>query len=306
MIKKILFLIFISLSSIWAGDMVKALSACDTFNNMKHSKNVNNLKLSIGKSYRVLDDKKEQYYIKTDDKDIPNRWVNKECFKSSISTSLTSKKIYSSNNELLALSWQNAFCETHRRVKECQKSFFSKTRYTDSAFGLHGLWPQPRSNIYCGVSSTDKKLDKRHQWNRLPKIELSSSTVKELKEVMTGYGSNLHLHEWIKHGTCSNMTADKYYSRAISLTKQINNSKVGKLFKDNIGKKLTLSQVRFKMNNSFGAGSGDRVELRCKNGLITELWLHLGGSGNNIKELLQNGKKVSSRCREGKVDRVGF
>jgi ribonuclease T2 len=208
--------------------------------------------------------------------------------------------------ELLALSWQNAFCETHRKVKECKRGFFAKTRYTDTAFGLHGLWPQPRSNIYCGVSAEDKKFDKNHQWNRLPKLNLSSSTIKELKKVMAGYDSNLHRHEWIKHGTCSNMSADKYYSRAISLTKQLNNSKVGKLFKNNIGKKITLNQVKFKMNQDFGANSTKQVELRCRNGLITELWIHLKGDSDNLKELFNNNKTISSKCKEGRVDRVGF
>ena len=205
---------------------------------------------------------------------------------------------------LLALSWQNAFCETHRYIKECKTK---RKRYTDTRFGLHGLWPQPRENIYCGVSSDDKRLDKTHKWDRLQALYLSDKTRKELLDVMPGSASNLQRHEWIKHGTCANMSEDEYYSKAIKLTKQINESKVGRFFTQNIGKVVKLQQIRFKMNESFGRGAGKKLELRCKNGLITEIWLHLGsGDSDDIATLLKNGKDIRSRCKKGKIDRVGF
>jgi len=219
-------------------------------------------------------------------------------------SSLWAKGSADSSKELLALSWQNAFCELHRYIKECKNIKLEK--YTDTKFGLHGLWPQPRNNIYCGVSNQNKKFDKRHKWGNLPSLNLTPETIKGLKEIMAGYESNLHKHEWIKHGTCSNLTPDNYYKKAISLTKQINDSKVGQFFAQNIGKRVTLQQVRFKMNESFGFGSGKKVEFRCRQGMITELWIHLGSGEGDIKELLKNGKNISSRCKKGKIDRVGF
>ena len=300
--KNIIFLLLISLSSLWAKNMAEAITSCNAYNNMKHSKNRDNLKIEVGKSYFILEKRDKQFYIQTEYKNVPNRWVDKNCFK--ISTTKKNNSKSTNTQQLLALSWQNAFCETHRNKRECKKN--APKRYTDTAFGLHGLWPQPRSNIYCGVSAKDKKFDKNHQWNRLPKLNLSPSTIKELKEVMAGYDSNLHRHEWIKHGTCSNLSADEYYKKAISLTKSINNSQVGQLFKKNIGKVIKLKDIQFKMNRSFGIGSGKRLELRCRGGLITELWIHIGGNSNKFEELLKSGIIVSSRCKQGKVDRVGF
>ena len=296
--KNIIFLILISLSSLWAGDMVEATSDCKAFNNKKHTKNMDNLTIQKGKSYNIISKSANQYYIRTEHKSIPNRWVERSCFNS------TKEGASSSSQLLLALSWQNAFCETHKGKRECRDSTIS--RYTDKRFGLHGLWPQPRSNIYCKVSSNDKKLDKRGKWQQLPKLNLNVDTIQRLREVMAGYDSYLHRHEWIKHGTCSNLSPNEYYKRAISLTKEFNDSKIGRFFTHNIGKGITLQQVIFKMNESFGAGSGRKVELRCRGGLITEVWLHLGSSGDNLSQLLKGGKNVSSRCYKGKIDRVGF
>ena len=282
-----------------------AIDKCELYNDMKHTKNRDNLTLQVGKEYQVIDKKRGQYYIKTEYRVIPNRWVNQSCFGTK---KPITKKVYkrkSTNQQLLlALSWQNAFCETHYGKRECKS--ITRGAYTNRNFGLHGLWPQPRSNVYCGVSLDDKRLDKNRKWYKLPKLNLSDTTRKELLSVMPGSASNLQRHEWIKHGTCYGGDADRYYKDAISLVKQFNNSKVGRFFSQNIGKSITLEQVRFKMNESFGKGSGKKLELRCRNGLITEVWLNLGKGGDDLKTLLQNGKETRGKCQKGHVDRVGF
>ena len=123
---------------------------------------------------------------------------------------------------------------------------------------------------------------------------------------MPGYASNLYKHEWIKHGTCYGTDANTYYADAINLVEQVNNSKVGLFFSKNIGNRVTLEQVRVLFNRSFGMGSGKRVELRCRGGLITELWLHLGSGSTELGTLLKKGKEVRSRCTKGIIDRAGF
>ena len=315
--KKFILITLMLLSPLFAQKMVVATQSCEAYNNMKHTNNTGKQSLTIGDSYKVLDDKKGQYYITISGISVPNRWVDKNCFEASTATKTPptqkaktpptekAKTTHSTKPKysLLALSWQNAFCQTHQRKAECQRA---RGAYTDTRFSLHGLWPQPRENLYCDVSSKQKQFDKRGQWYQLPKLELTATTRKELLRIMPASTSNLQKHEWIKHGTCSGMNPQEYYAHAIELTKQLNNSKVGQFFSQNIGKKVTLQQVRFKMNESFGQGSGKRAELRCRNGLITEIWLHLGNQGESLQALLQGGKEVNSRCREGKIDRVGF
>ncbi len=295
---------------------------CSAFNNMKHTKNTNSVLLDKNKKYTVLKKHKGQHLIIVAGEQPSQRWVDSECFSSkkakeipkSIKTEDTkefkdigTKKEISRNN-LLALSWHNAFCQTHQYKKECKRTLipFGKSRNYDKHLVLHGLWPQPRDNIYCGVSKNNIMTDKHKQWNRLPKLGLSSDVKKKLTNIMPGLGSNLHKHEWYKHGTCYGADANSYYTDAISLVEQINSSKVGIFFNKNTGKRVTLEQVRVTFNRSFGMGAGKRVELRCKDGLITELWLHLGSGSDDLGALLKKGKEVRSRCKRGYLDKAGF
>ena len=305
-------------TSLHAVEQRMALQSCEVFNNMKHTKNSGQKRLEEGVSYRVLREQGGQYYVTVPSIPVPNRWVDKSCFdtdaiphiqKSEVRKPATDKKqmmptIVQPKELLLALSWHNAFCETHRYRRECKRS--SSSRYNDNRFVLHGLWPQPRNNLYCNVSHEQKQYDKNHQWNRIEKLALSDETRKELREVMPGVSSNLHRHEWIKHGTCHGTAPEVYFSEAVSLAKQVNNSKLGRFFASNQGKMVTLQQVRFKADESFGRGSGKRVELRCKNGMITELWFHLGYGEDDLSDLLKKGKRVRSRCQRGRIDRAGF
>jgi len=312
---------------------------CEAFNNMKHTHNTHHVLLDISKKYTVLRQHKGQKLILVKGESPAQRWVDANCFSKSkkrtnrddvvpvvskvisiedrlsqkgikTHTQIDTKKYLnkkSSKQNLLTLSWHNAFCETHKYKKECKRSLFSnKKRYSESHFALHGLWPQPRNNLYCNVDKQLVGMDKHKQWRDLPCLALDESTENALEKIMPGYASGLHKHEWIKHGTCYGTDANTYYADAIKLVEQVNISKVGSFFEKNIGKKVTLKQVRYLFDKTFGTGAGKRVEFKCKKGLITELWLHLGSGSNDLKSLLASGKIVRSRCHKGLIDRAGF
>ena len=319
---------------------------CGLFNNLKHTKNRGNEVLKLDRTYEMLKHHKGQYLLKVEYATPVQRWVDDDCLtlrplrdsplypgnqkaKASqivnIEDELKSadvniaktpqkptikykKNVQSSKQNLLTLSWHNAFCETHRYKKECKRSAFSfgKDKYSEKHFVLHGLWPQPRSKTYCDVSKKERVWDKHKQWNRLSSLGLSTEVKKGLKKIMPGFSSNLHKHEWVKHGTCYGTDANEYYKDAITLVEQVNNSKVGAFFTKNIGKRVTLQQVRSVFDRNFGVGTGKRVELQCKKGLVTELWLHLGSGSEDISTLLKRGKKTRSRCHGGLIDRAGF
>ncbi len=197
-----------------------------------------------------------------------------------------------STNNLLAISWQNAYCETHQNKRECRNVNFKA--YSSSNFTLHGLWPQPRSKINC-------KGEK--------KVWLNKELYKELKRVMPGVKSGLHKHEWKKHGTCYGKSADLYFEDSISLLKQVNNSSVRDLFVKNIGKTLTKKEVMMAFDKSFGKGSGRKVKMMCKNGLIIELQINLDGEiskSGNLSKFLKNASHAKGGCLKGKVDRAGY
>jgi ribonuclease T2 len=310
---------------------------CPAYNDMKHKNNSNRVQLKVGKSYRILQKNKGQILTLIEGERVAQRWVDEACFgvekkeavveeakkdltKKDSSKSDSSKKassfadrlsqnnkapiVKTSKQNLLALSWQNAFCQTHQYKKECKH--MNANSFGAFEFVLHGLWPQPRNNQYCKVDKKQIGMDKNKQWNRLNKLELDSSTRKELSKYMPGYGSNLHKHEWIKHGTCYGTSANDYYAAAISLLKQVNESKVQQYFKQNVGKIVSLKEVRKLFDKEFGSGAGKHVTMNCKGGLVTELWLHTGNGSNDLKELFKSGEKPRSRCQKGRVDAVGF
>lgn len=327
MSKLFMFVLIFTLSLV-AREEVFASKECSAFNNMKHTKNTHNIILDTSKKYTILKHHKGQALILLKGEQPAQRWVDAECLspgkssviglddelnKSSIDTYIAKhtnkyQTIKQSVKNLLALSWHNAFCETHRGRKECKRSLFSfgKDKYREKHFVLHGLWPQPKNNTYCNVSSQNIGLDKHKQWNRLPDLGLREDVKKDLQKIMPGFASNLHKHEWIKHGTCYGTDANNYYENAIALVRQVNDSKVGIFFSKHIGKRVTLQQVRAVFNRSFGAGVGRRVELKCKKGLVTELWLHLGSGSADMGTLLKEGIQTRSRCQGGFIDKAGF
>ncbi len=314
--------------------------SCEAYNNMKHTKNTHRVRLDTSHKYTVLKHHKGQNLIIVKGESPAQRWVDDSCFSKpdkktnrddvspaksqvvNIEDELTFATLniartkhtnkYQSNvtstQNLLTLSWHNAFCETHRYKKECKRSLlpFGKAKYSEKHFVLHGLWPQPRNKQYCNVDKQLVAADKHKQWRDLPCLSLDEETEDRLEKIMPGFASELHKHEWIKHGTCYGTEADHYFRDAISLVEQLNTSKVGDYFMKQIGKKVTLKQVRHLFDRSFGVGAGKHVELKCKKGLVTELWLHLGSGSDDLATLLKKGKQTRSRCQGGRIDKAGF
>ncbi len=197
-----------------------------------------------------------------------------------------------STENLLAISWQNAFCQMHQNKRECRN--VKPTAYAASHFTLHGLWPQPRNNVNC-------------QGN--PKVRLDKALYQELLVVMPAAKSGLQNHEWKKHGTCYGKKADAYFEDSIALVKQINASAVRELFKRNVGRQLSKKNVMLAFDKAFGKGAGRKVKMMCKKGLITELQINLEGKidpETNLKELLKGAKNARGGCMKGRVDAVGF
>jgi ribonuclease T2 len=316
---------------LWGDLTLYPAKECALYNNLKHTKNRDGLHLDMTHTYTMQKHHKGQYLLKVPGATPAQRWVDDDCLtlRPLRGTPLYAKRVSSapkapvtSNHAssertdreevtkplLLALSWHNAFCETHRYKKECKRGIRSliKKSKSDDNFVLHGLWPQPKQKVYCGVERRYITADKYKKWNKLPEPKLSSDTKSRLREVMPGVDSNLHRHEWIKHGTCYGTDAQTYFEDAIALTQQVRDSGIAAFFRKITGKRVSLKRIRELFDEHFGKGTGKRVELRCKNGLISELWLHLKGHGRDLHRLLKEGRAVHGRCQRGKIDAAGF
>ncbi|SFZ98690.1 Ribonuclease I precursor [hydrothermal vent metagenome] len=330
MIKNIFLFVLLTVSVLARHEAVPVKS-CHAFNNMKHTKNSHHIVLDLNHKYTILDHHKGQYLLLLKGEQPAQRWVDESCFEEKEKQVLKIKKQDSyvhkidteylttpdkrehniseiSKNNILVLSWHNSFCETNRNKKECRRDLFSlfRSKHRENNFVLHGLWPQPKNKIYCNLDRKYITMDKYRHWNKLPDLLLRPDTRSKLEKIMPGMVSSLHKHEWIKHGTCFGLNADKYFSEALSLTQEFYDSDVSKYISNNIGKRVSIDKIRIEFDKSFGEGTGKSVELRCRDGLITELWLHLGEGKDGLGSKLKNGKQSKKTCQRGILDRAGY
>ncbi|MBP0617030.1 ribonuclease [Jiella sp. KSK16Y-1] len=215
-----------------------------------------------------------------------------------------------SRDYVLAISWQPAFCETHRGKAECRTQ--TPGRFDADHFSLHGLWPQPRPNTYCGFSADERSAIQRTDWEDLDPVDVDDDTRQALAEAMPGSQSLLERHEWTKHGTCYGTSQDEYFDDSLAVLERINGSRVRELFAGAIGQTLTLDQIRAAFDESFGEGAGERVRVACSRGgrrLIVELTIGLVGEiteNPDVSRLIAAARPTDGGCDEGLVDAVGF
>ena len=214
---------------------------------------------------------------------------------------------------ILAVSWQPAFCETQPKRPECTSQ--TQARRDASHFSLHGLWSVRKS--YCGVDERLKAVDTKGRWRDLPEVALPSEVKAELALAMPGVQSGLDRHEWIKHGTCSGLTAGEYYLLSTRLLAELNASDVRALFAGNVGRELDEASIRRAFDKSFGKGAGDRVKIQCKRDgdrrIITELTIGLSGDvtaangdAGSLARAMARAGRTSFGCPSGIVDPVGL
>jgi len=204
---------------------------------------------------------------------------------------------------VLALSWEPAFCETGagQGKTECRALDQGKLPEASTALSIHGLWPEPEGNENCdGPDATQPQL--------------SGATMTALHALMPGTASGLEVHEWSKHGTCYGDPdgAEGYFRAMIELTRQVNASAVGKLFAGSVGQKLTAERIRAAFDQAYGTGAGGRVAVECVDDgsrkLISELRIGLRGligPDTEIGPLILSAAPVGAGCAQGILDRPG-
>ncbi|MBD2297965.1 ribonuclease T2 family protein [Nostoc sp. FACHB-190] len=288
-----------------AGQFTTAVDACEAVSSIKKGTNPGDVRLQPGQTYQIVDQNKDNpthYLLEIAGASPSQRWVAISCVSSNgVSTDTTGNippviPVAVGNDYLLAVSWQPAFCESKPDKAECKNLAQHPDRPEATHFVLHGLWPQPASNIYCGVSQSDINFDKTSDWSKLPAVEkeLSPETWTKLQAVMPGTASNLQRHEWIKHGTCYQGTAEEYFTEAIALLDVLNKSPIQALVASNIGRQLTLKEIDQALS-SLVADAGDKTEVKCTNAVLGELWLNLRGDitpNTLISDLLINSPKA--------------
>lgn len=294
-----------------------ASSACEATRSIRKQSNPGGVQLEPGHAYRLLGANKvapTHFQILVPGAAPDARWVDLACGKEVATCDLpdTPGPDHQADEQyLLAVSWEPAFCETKRDKPECAGQTAQSPEAT--ALALHGLWPQPRERAYCGVDATQKAIDRRGRWDLLRAPDLSPETQAALAAVMPGTQSHLERHEWIKHGTCSGLTADVYFRTAVDLLTQVNAGPVRALLDERIGRTVSLQEIRAAFDQDFGPGAGERVNMSCNRvggrTLVGELQINLAGPLDGqtpIDPLLAAAPEAAETCREGEIDAVGF
>ena len=99
---------------------------------------------------------------------------------------------------LLNLSWSPAFCDTLKTLTPAEQASRAQNTECSSphSFVLHGLWPQNFNGTYPGSCSSRPGPQRPERYlDMTPDLSL-------LK------------HEWAKHGTCTTLSPDAFFSTA--------------------------------------------------------------------------------------------
>lgn len=300
-----------------------ATKNCPAFQSFRKVTNPGDIKIVAGHSYRLLAKNAPQpshYRIRVEGAEPAERWVSVDCGNYNdqpASGDLQNSGASSGSSgrpaeAILSLGWEPGFCEGHAGKAECADQTLD--HFDATHFTLHGLWPQPRRREYCNVSHALIDTDRKHDWQELPEVDLDAATRTQLLTAMPGTQSFLDRHEWIRHGTCYGRgDSETYFQEALSLLDEVNGSAVQALFAANIGKEISLGEVRTAFDAAFGSGAGDRVRLSCKRDgsrrLITEVTIGLvaqPGDSNKLADLIKGSAATDPGCRSGIIDPVGF
>lgn len=277
-----------TISGAWAservGGVMVAEKACSAYQSMRRRTNPGNVHLEVGKEYPVFEINPRQegiwHRIRVAGANPPERWVAPGCGLTEIELLHHEQPPLCGvpdryDSFVLAVSWQPAFCETHRTKPECDVS--DASAYQASNFTLHGLWPNKEEcgidYGYCG--------EFRHSdigFCDYPQLELNPWVRRSVDLVMpsAAAGSCLQRHEWYKHGSCQTMwTKEQYFAISAQLTMAFNGSGMGAYMAANLGKEVSREEFYNEIDSIFGEGARERIELICKVGNLVDVYIHL-------------------------------
>ena len=165
---------------------------------------------------------------------------------------------------VLALSWDPTFCQFNADKPECRT--LGGGDFAATHLVIHGLWPDTAESQrlrYCSVAEHVEALDKSSRWCELPEPALSADTRAALDAAMPGTRSCLDRHEWIEHGTCAGIDAERYFSTTLRLAAAVQASKLGDLLAANVGREVPRQRLIDAFEATFGPDAGKALSLLC-------------------------------------------
>lgn len=303
----------------YAGSFSATQACAATLNQPKagtRARNPDQVRLQPGVAYPVIDASAARtpgwYRVQLHHVQPSGRWVPAQCGKGILtatpvpSTPATPSTASASrcttpglaDGNVFAVSWQAAFCESHKTKPECT----TPSEWAAGNFTLHGLWPNLSScGTHYGFCSAQAQAKAFCDY---PEPAIAPPTMDQLKKVMpsAAAGSCLQRHEWFKHGTCqTEWDAEGYFATAIKLTEAFNQSGIGPFMSANRGFSIPTQDVFDVIDQGLGQGAHKRMKFICTpDGMLVDIYMNLPAHippQATLRELLQAGQEgFSSNC----------
>lgn len=214
-----------------------------------------------------------------------------------------------SDSSWLVMTWGPTFCRTEPDTRGCETG---EVAAMGRVWLLHGLWPQPVDNQYCGVPEDVADQARKIREGRMPPLQLDAGVRAALPTVMVN-SAIMAPHEWYAHGTCSGVAPDVFFADAIALARQARQV-LDPIYADAEGERMSLSDLRTAFDTAFGAGAGARVRLSCRNvtgegsavfevhlSLPPVLDLRTDDETSSLKDLMLAAPPISPGCHHATV-----
>ncbi|TGD84282.1 ribonuclease T(2) [Mycolicibacterium sp. CH28] len=213
----------------------------------------------------------------------------------------------SSDSSLLVVTWGPSLCKIEPSNPGCRSGHVADL---GSTLILHGLWPQPSTQRFCGVPKTGGGSG-----TRPPALGLPQDVQADLRSMMSDVAI-MAPHEWSAHGTCSGLAPADYFGIAATLTKQLVNI-LDPVFQKAEGGRVSLSAVRARFETELGGRAGERVGMQCRQvdgtGVLAyEVRLSLppvaelqaASKPVSLGDVVDKGPAISAGCGGGLVPRA--
>lgn len=205
-----------------------------------------------------------------------------------------------SSSSLLVVTWGPSLCKVEPSNSGCRSGH---VRSLGQTFVLHGLWPQPATEQYCEVPRRTPDRERRP-------VSLPPDLQASLKAMMSD-SALMTTHEWYAHGTCSGVAPPVYFGLAAELAGQAG-ALLDPMFQKPAGQRVSARSVRQAVDAKFGAGTGNRIGLSCRNvpgaaDIIYEVQFslppiaQLRRDSASLAESLARGPTLSPGCGQGTV-----
>lgn len=145
---------------------------------------------------------------------------------------------------LMTMSLHAAFCaDGHERTAECRVA-------APRPLVIHGLWPE---RLDAGAYPHDCPA---------ARLDLDPALAAELEPYMPGMSSDLHEHEWRKHGGCAGLDDDEYFRDALALARTLDSALSARLT-TLAGRETTARDLR-DAADQFRPSLGATLVFRCR------------------------------------------